>query len=665
MELIDDRELYQGFKNLVRNFLTRDENFSMKTFIGGLPITLESKDVSKITKVNENGRSVYNVTQKVDGTRYLMYIGPEIKPDITRIVCFIDRNMKFFRLRNAENETLQNIDTKGEILLDGELVFFDQKGKSHKYLNSVDIAGVSFMAFDMLFGPREVIFKDDKMELGQHVSMMLPSDGKSRVNVPWTYIQRYDILYNLISIPNNQYQRSICEKLKKDCTFPLFQAAFKDVPWFNVEIKPIYDVKYISTLETYSLDLYNGTGNGYLQRQFKISRRNFYTDLENIFGKDGEIFIRPIELDGLIFTAYDTLYKIGSWNTFGTEQYKWKPIDQQTVDLRIKIRNQMSAVVLFKTQNGEEPWRRKDNDEPVVVEVSDISYDGKIGEFTVVSPTNFVFKELRNDKRYPNGLYTVLNVVKSILNPVDINDLYYFFKLDKKENMKKVLKYAPKEKLINCIAKNDKVETVTEKQAKEIKEIIDTVGSTADNEVELRLGVISEIGVFNTDIRKEDWMIFFQILQKNYKFSSSIEDFVDLYNNLAGRKIRSRYQWNSTFSKYLHLDTILKKRKDKVDIKLKKFGGFDIRFARSTEESFDETVKEGPAYRKYRINFTHPEKLYRFDLTATTIGTFKDNMFNQTDLKTENFQIEIELLSNEVTLDEILKILLDIYSKKF
>ena len=55
MELIDDRKLYQGFENLVRNFLTRDKKFSMKTFIGGLPITLESKDVSKITKVNENG----------------------------------------------------------------------------------------------------------------------------------------------------------------------------------------------------------------------------------------------------------------------------------------------------------------------------------------------------------------------------------------------------------------------------------------------------------------------------------------------------------------------------------------------------------------------------------------------------------------------------------
>jgi hypothetical protein len=661
MEPIEDRQLYQKFKDLVRNFLTRNKEFPMKTFIGGLPITLESKDVSKITKVNENGKGVYNVTQKVDGTRYLMYIGPKIEPDITRIVCFIDRNMKFFRLRNSKNQTLQNIDTKGEILLDGELVFFKADGTSHKYLNSQDIAGVSFMAFDILFGPREVIFKDDKMELGQHVSMMLPSDEKSRVSVPWTYIQRYDILYNLISIPKNEYQRSICEKLKKDCTFPLLQAAFKDVPWFNVEIKPIYNVKDIST----SLDLYTAEKNGYLQRLFRSDRRNFYAEIEYFFGKSAEVFVNPIELDGLIFTSYDTLYKIGSWNSFGTEQYKWKPNDQQTVDLRIKIRNQMSAIVLYRGRDGEQPWRRRDNNEPIVVRVPDISYDGKIGEFKVVSPTNFVFKELRSDKTSPNALYTVLNVVKSILNPVDINDLYYFFNLDNTENLKKVLKYSPKEKLINCIAKNDKIETVTEKQAKEIKEIIDTVGSSVDNEVELRLGVITEGRVFNTDIRKEDWMTFFQILQKNYNFSSSIEDLVDLYNDLAGRKIRSRYQWNSTFSKYLHLATILKRRKDKVDVQLRQFGGFDLRFARSTEEPFDQTVEEGPAYRKYRINFTHPEKLYRFDLTATTIGTFKDNTFTQTDLKTENFQIEIELLTNKVTLDEILKLLLDIYSKKF
>ena len=42
------------------------------------------------------------------------------------------------------------------MLLDGELVFFDHEGKSHKELDSRYVKGISFMAFDILFGPENI-----------------------------------------------------------------------------------------------------------------------------------------------------------------------------------------------------------------------------------------------------------------------------------------------------------------------------------------------------------------------------------------------------------------------------------------------------------------------------------------------------------------------------
>jgi hypothetical protein len=41
-------------------------------------------------------------------------------------------------------------------------------------------------------------------------------------------------------------------------------------------------------------------------------------------------------LDGLIFTSIKTLYTIGTWNKFDSEQFKWKPQNEQTADLKIK-----------------------------------------------------------------------------------------------------------------------------------------------------------------------------------------------------------------------------------------------------------------------------------------------------------------------------------------
>ena len=173
-------------------FLSKNENYDMSKFIGGMPITLEKTDMSNLMLKGSNGRSKYTVTQKVDGTRYLMYIGPDtgVANIKQRQVCFVDRNMK---LNVISGLKLPDVNTP-EMLLDGELVFFDADGKSHRELDPVKIRGVSFMVFDILFGPENISLDSngDKV-IGQSFSMMVPENGKLR-SERWPYINRYDII---------------------------------------------------------------------------------------------------------------------------------------------------------------------------------------------------------------------------------------------------------------------------------------------------------------------------------------------------------------------------------------------------------------------------------------------------------------------------------------
>ena len=128
MELLRDKKVEEQFHTLVKKFLTKNENYDTSRFIGGMPITLERGDVSSLLYKN-----TYSVTQKVDGTRVLMYIGYNNATSGVkqRTVCFIDRNMKIYTIRDSTRGILPYINTP-EMLLDGELVFFDKDGISHK-----------------------------------------------------------------------------------------------------------------------------------------------------------------------------------------------------------------------------------------------------------------------------------------------------------------------------------------------------------------------------------------------------------------------------------------------------------------------------------------------------------------------------------------------------
>ena len=123
--LIGQKKVEEQFHTLVKKFLAKNDDYKLDKFIGGMPITLERSDMSQLITKDPSGKLKYTVTQKVDGTRVLMYIGYDMSNGNSvkqRIITFIDRNMKIYTIRDSKRSILPYVNTR-EMLLDGELVF--------------------------------------------------------------------------------------------------------------------------------------------------------------------------------------------------------------------------------------------------------------------------------------------------------------------------------------------------------------------------------------------------------------------------------------------------------------------------------------------------------------------------------------------------------------
>jgi len=634
MELLRDPKVAQQFQKLVTKFLTKNDSYDMGKFIGGMPITLERKDMNTLMLKGRDNKSKYTVTQKVDGTRVLMYIGADFGETSVkqRAVCFIDRNMKIYTIYNHQRAFLPYVNSP-EMLIDGEIIFFDKDGISHKELESRYVRGISFMAFDILFGPENIdVSSDDQKVIGQSFSFTVPEDGKLRT-MPWQYINRYDILHKLI-IPS-----------KFNKSEPILTQAFKGVDWFNVELKPIYFLDSIKNNRV----LYNDTKTGYLQTLLSKNRKEFYELLKQTYGKQISVFIqKTLNLDGLIFTTSDTLYKIGTWNTFMSTQFKWKPASEQTVDLLvIKISNNRANVYMSK---GKEIVPYQNRGKAVEVNVPIETPQRVIAEFGVEADS-FKFKGVRTDKSYPNSLNTVMNVINSFKNPVDINDLYYFLNLSEtsdKKILKRVLEYSSKSKLLQCVSKKDSVNILEPFQVEAVNELIKSVNVEKDIEVELRFGILRQ--TFSPRISSSKFM---DILNKveSYGYQKEIEDFVDVYEG----NVRTRYIYSQDFGKYIYHDSIEKSRITNVDIVMQNIINFDVRIAKSLEKKVKKYIQQGDSYRKYRTSYTESQGLFRIDFTSITPGVYFNRNFIPQEDSNETFQIEIEFLRNNINVNELFK----------
>ena len=101
-------------------------------FIGGMPVTMENNCFKPLIRTDSEGRFVYNITLKVDGERYLMFLSSFGQ------LYLIDRLLNFYIFLDSSGNRLPRINNVLPFLIDGELVAHSK-------------TEYEFLIFDLLF----------------------------------------------------------------------------------------------------------------------------------------------------------------------------------------------------------------------------------------------------------------------------------------------------------------------------------------------------------------------------------------------------------------------------------------------------------------------------------------------------------------------------------
>lgn len=468
------------FKKLLDGFLLKKE--VEPYFVGGIPVTMTKDNLIELLDISYKYNDYkYTATAKVDGTRFLCFITEGSPTATEKTVYFIDRSMDIFTLVSKNNVPFNKVKLP-KMLLDGEMIFFKDK-RGYFNLPQRETESLSFMVFDILFGPSDLYFRDIFTETEPHFKESVAMSGP--VGGPrWDYRSRYSVLTKLF-VPSNDNNY-----------LPPLPMKSINSEFFRFELKSILSVRFFAG----SNDLEK-----VVQDQFKSNRKSYYdfligkttnTKLNNI---NKNIKNAKIDFDGIIFTPLDTEYVFGSWNNYKNFLYKWKPSNEQTVDFKIKKTNDIVTIsgtsqafvkvkVLFRrfdkrTKSDQYIEWSPGKNEPrfgIVPKETTIN-DGSICEFTIDLENNyFIFSRVRELKG-ANALLTIKSVIDVVKNPVKINILGNILSEEPKSEKVKLnmltaladtLTKEQKLKLLICL---DKIQLIDEDTENSIKSFIDEI----------------------------------------------------------------------------------------------------------------------------------------------------------------------------------------------
>lgn len=685
------KKIEEEYNKLVINSITRDPNF--KGFIGGLPVTLERKDVTTILSKDLGGNYRYSITQKVDGTRLLLFANYKLEDGPykgQRNITFIDRNNEFYTLKNLSREQFPAFNGP-KVLIDGELVTFDTDnnviGPNERYSK---IKMFSFMAFDIIYGPISIEYSglpnEKKLTIGSEGSMAGPIGGKM-----WPYQKRYDLLYNLI-VPNdlNGYR-------------PIFSLAFKNCKWFVPEVKSLF---FINQLNTHKKIYETDDQRAFFQEELVSKRKQFYKLINSEYVRSEQknnAELIKVHLDGLIFTPWDTEYVLGGpWKKFLNTQYKWKPIDQQSIDFAIfkesgkyvlKVKKGADLVTFTVPGIQQRTYISAEVAPDTSKKLSDRkTRDNTIGEFVYDTDTKkFKLLSIRADKTTPNALNTAKNVMNAIKYPVNLEVVKKFFQVgnlykslsieeDKlklpggnknkiKENIERInaqlttitrtlFYYMSKSQMLRCAINNNNIKLFNDEIKNKILNQIDNFKSNNGYEFEIRLGTI-EPNKYQTNIPfnlYKQIMDSITMMYKTVKFEHSV--YYDMYKE----NVRTRYLYLKDLNNMIKVASIQKESLENINLDIKYIYNIDLRFALSNEKPTTITVTNADAelvLEKQRYSFDFG--IFMIDLTEIyKFGKKEEKIVREA----PKFQIEIELknrsLPNEELINRVMNVLTSI-----
>tara|TARA_X000001036_G_scaffold127399_1_gene120563 strand:- start:15684 stop:17234 length:1551 start_codon:yes stop_codon:yes gene_type:complete len=333
-----------------------------RDFAGGNPVTLETKNVLSVWQ------NAFNVTPKVDGTRYLCIMdGQENKP----IPYFIDRGvgkgMRVYQPTDKKGNTPGSMEFPN-CILDGELVAEETKKGRTRWI---------YWVFDIL---------SFKGTMVTHLS----------------FNQRYYILKTL---------------------------PFTDTDsWLMMLPKPYYNTAFF------------------------IDDKDPYLSIIKLFREHcKKLKLQKPVLDGLVLNDTIRPYVKGPWKRCDNVQYKWKPSDEQTIDLEVvkggKFLDKKKNPYNFILKKNDKEYKLELN-KPAGLPTTTKKNSVAELRLTKVHKKNGIdteFVRWRNDKT-ANAKLTADSVIYGFLRPVEISDLF-------SKNPKKIMKYLTKKQLIRVLLK--------------------------------------------------------------------------------------------------------------------------------------------------------------------------------------------------------------------
>ena len=641
------------FNSLIENISREKQTKEIRKFVGGLPVTLERKDMFSILSKDLNSNYRYSITQKVDGTRLLMFANFKKETgSVTglRNITFIDRNNDFYTVKNKMREALPDFNGP-KFLIDGELVVFDNDNKiinpTEKYFN---IKSFSFMAFDILYGPISIEYSgppdDKRLNIGSEGSMAGPIGGKM-----WPYQKRYDILYQLL-VPNDLNDHR-----------PILSLAFKECSWFVPEIKSLY---FINSLRTSKVLYKSGDNKAFFQENLIKFRKTFY-GLINEYVRTKQQYhadLINVPLDGLIFTPFDTEYVInGPWKKFMNVQYKWKPVEEQSIDFAI-FKEKGSYVLKIRKGPNFVNFTINKNNKYVPAELTQDTInnlsrsktrDGTIGEFVInIKMDKFELLRFRKDKDSPNSLSTAINVMNAIKNPVDLEIIKKFFISDKlnKKGLHELMNYMTKSQLLRCIINNRKMELFSVNIKEQILEQIRQFKSNQINELEIRLGTI-EPTKFQSNIAFILYKQLMDLTSFMFKGNSTKIEYSVFYDLYRG-STRTRYLYLEELGSTIKKESIEKKTIKNINIDVNYIYNIDLRLGLSSEQPSEDIIT------KENAEMTFEKKRFSFIFDIFSLDLTEIIKINKETREAPKYQIEIEFKNRNLPEDIMLQKLTDV-----
>jgi hypothetical protein len=517
---------------------------------------------------------------------------------------------------------------------------------------------------------RQLIRTDQSNRFSYNLTLKVDGERCIMFLSSWGEIYFIDRLLNFFIFINSSNNERLPRINIKPCLIDGELVSFSkyDIFEFLIFDLIIYDSQDYSTKDYYTrYDVakfaLNNVFDGYLksiQSNIRISLKEWFPITDIVKTKDIYAYIiketnssrkLKIEADGLILQPFDTEYvKYGPWNNYGNIQFKWKPLDHQTIDFKIKVvLNRWELLTKhgypFTIPNtGKVATYKPTKNESTFV-------DGDVIEFTYSKDSGFKIFRKRTNKE-ANSLNSALSVWNFINDPFTLDVLKEPLRslTSGSGDIKDVLGLLSKSDLILIILK-DKL-FFTKKEYKGIKNVYSTFDPSTD-EMEFRL---FQHGKRSLTADKFSFLYLKEFLLKNFEvLNKTTIDIAEHKDSFEEPTYRSSY---SSFEDIPRQKVLINDKKTpkssftSSELNKKLYNNLSFKFANSKEEitnkvvSLKKITRENPRgfnntiRIKNRYSFKLGE-LWNMDLTIVKMGYSMENAMNAN----ETYEIECEYIS--------------------